>query len=200
MTLTAVLLAAGASRRMGNDNKLLLPWLGRPMVGHAFSVIAAASVDEIVVVTGHEAESVRDALPRTARAVHNPDWVSGMASTIACGVRAASSDTRGYLFCLGDQPLLEVADLDALIEAFLTGLRVDARCVAVPFHADRRGNPVLFAAAWRDEILARTGRGGCRALIDENPEHVHALEVTHDRFHVDLDTPETYRRMRDRFE
>ncbi len=194
MGISAIVLAAGASRRMGDANKLLLPWRGRPLIAHVVDVVARSRVDEVIVVLGHQEEVIREALPEGDwRIVVNPDWEDGMTTTIAAGVRAAAPDAQGYVICLCDLPLLEPADFNHLLTAFEQGLEKDPRCIGVPFYAGKRGNPVLFSAAWREAILAQKGLMGCRGLVKDHPEHVLPIEAPNDHVIRDMDTPEAYR-------
>jgi molybdenum cofactor cytidylyltransferase len=100
----AIVLAAGAARRMGAP-KLLLPWQGEPVIRATARLALASGAQQAIVVTGsHAAEMERalDGLP--VQIVHNPDWQSGQAASLAAGLRAAAGNTGAALFLLGDQP------------------------------------------------------------------------------------------------
>ncbi|MDJ0839173.1 MAG: nucleotidyltransferase family protein [Acidobacteriota bacterium] len=187
--LSAVVLAAGASRRMGAENKLLMSWRGRPLIAHMVHTLHVADIGEVIVVLGHQAQAVQAVLPEGARTVFNARWEEGMTTTIAAGVNAAS-ETEGYLICLADQPLLQAGDLQDLADQFRLGLARDRRCIGVPFYRGRRGNPVFFARAWRSALLSQSGQGGCRPLVKANPRHVLPLEAANDHVLLDMDTPQ----------
>jgi molybdenum cofactor cytidylyltransferase len=197
--ISAVLLAAGQSTRMGAENKLLLPFRGHTVVEHMVGVLLASRLDEVVVVLGHEAERVRPLLAgRPVRLVENAEYREGMGSSLKAGLREVSPQAEAVMVCLTDQPLLEAADVDRLIDAYRIALAWDTtalpRDIVVPFHQGRRGNPILFSARYREEVLATRGPvAGCRGIVQRYPEAILAVEMETDHVVRDLDTPEDYR-------
>ena len=191
----AVLLAAGASRRMGAANKLLIEVDGVPMVAHAADAIRAAGLPMIVVL-GWEAEGVRTALSRErgsgtapkaqgaregAAFVEAPDWADGMGSSLAAGIRAVPAHWSGAIVCLGDMPFI-TADL---LQSLATALDRPA-AVAVPVHAGQRGNPVAWGHAWFPDLALLSGDSGGRALLARATVREIAADAA---IHADLDTP-----------
>lgn len=197
--IAAVLLAAGQSTRMGAENKLLLPFRGHTVVEHMVGVLLASRLDEVVVVLGHEAERVRPLLEgRPVRLVENAEYREGMGSSLKAGLREVSPQAEAVMVCLTDQPLLEATDVDRLIDAYRIALAWDTtalpRDIVVPFHQGRRGNPILFSARYREEVLATRGPvAGCRGIVQRYPEAILAVEMETDHVVRDLDTPEDYR-------
>src|ERR1700754_4804500 len=111
--LSAILLAAGSSRRMGSINKLLLPWQGQPIVAATAANILAAGIKEVIVVTGHQAPAITAALAHLpVQFVHNPRHEEGMTSSIQTGVRNTTGN--GYMICLADMVLLTAEDYKLL--------------------------------------------------------------------------------------
>jgi molybdenum cofactor cytidylyltransferase len=195
--ISALLRAAGASRRMGERNQLLLPSAGRTLIEHTTETVCAAAVDEVIVVLGHEADRVQDVIGRfDVHFTHNPRYAEGMTTSIQAGVRAASAEADGYLICLSDLPLVERADLDTLVAAFKAAVQHTEAPIVVPVYRGRRGNPALFASAYRADILAHEDPAGCRQLVQRHAGHVVAVEMPDDHTLVDIDTPEAYRRLR----
>lgn len=189
MHLTAIVLAAGASQRMGADNKLLLPLDGRPLVAHVVAAVGAA-IEDVVVVTGHDREAVEAALAdRPVRFAHNAAHAQGMASSLVCGVEAAAPGTNGLLVCPGDLPLVRPSTMRALRLAFA---EAGHPVIAVPVCQERRGHPVLFDAAFRNELLQLTGDGGARPVLDAFPQAVVEVAVRDRGIFYDVDTREAY--------
>ncbi len=176
---------------MGADNKLLLPIDGEPVVRRTARRLLASGPEEIIVVLGHQADLVATALDGLAlRTVVNPAWRDGQMTSVHAGLAALSAPVDGIMICLADQPYLEAADYRALIEAFV---RAGDKSVVVPTHGGRRGNPIVLAAAHRDEILARGADLGCKRFIARNPDLVATVEFDSDAFVRDIDTPADYR-------
>lgn len=189
--VTAILLAAGESRRMAPANKLELPVAGQPLLRHCAQVLLAARVDRLVVVLGHDAERARRLLAGLgAQLVYNERHRDGQMTSVDCGLRAlAGNESEGVMICLADQPLLTPADITALMDAFRK--RVHGSIV-VPTYRGRRGNPIVLANLQRAAILAGGRNLGCRRLIERNPELVTTVEMNSDHVVFDLDTPQDY--------
>lgn len=182
--VAALVLAAGSSRRMG-ENKLLVEVDGAPMVARAVDAARASRASRVVVVTGHDEAAVRAALAgRAVEVVHNPEHGTGMASSLRAGV-AALGAVDGVVVCLGDMPWVRAADLDALIAAFDPAA---GREICVAFHGGKRGNPVLISARFFPEMMRMTGDTGARALLEEHAAEIVAVEAGHAGVLLDVDT------------
>ena len=192
--VSAVLLAAGLSRRMGAVNKLHIPVDGEPLVRRSARRLAEAGLREVVVVVGHEAEQTAaliEDLP--VRTVVNADYASGQMSSVHRGLEGLSEPCAGVMVCLSDLPLLEPDDIAFIAESFVAGCE---RPLLVPTWDGRRGNPIVMSWAQREAILAGGRNLGCRRLIENNPELVWTLPMPNDHCVVDLDSPEDYRQLR----
>ena len=186
--IAAIVLAAGQSRRMGNVNKLLAPVDGKAMVSHVVESLAASQARPLVVVTGHDYAAVEAVLPKRGFTLtHNPDYASGLASSLRRGLAALPENVDGVLVCLGDMPRLTPAIVNRLIAAFNP---LEGRAICVPTWQGKRGNPVLFARRFFAEMQEIAGDTGARALIGEHSEVVCEVPMDDDAVLLDIDTPE----------
>jgi len=186
--VAALVLAAGQSRRMGGTNKLLAEIDGRPMVARVVDAALASRARPVIVVTGHEEAKLRQTLGgRELRFVHNPDYAQGLSTSLKRGVAALGPEVDGVLVCLGDMPRVAPAHLDRLIAAFQPA---EGRAICVPTRDGKRGNPVLWGAAFFDEMREVAGDVGARHLIGEHPEAVCEVAMDDEAILVDIDTPE----------
>ena len=189
MTIGGVLLAAGAGRRMGGRPKALLELGGVPLVLRQLIALSDAGVDELVIVLGHHAQQILPVIehfPLTV--VHNPRPDDGQVSSQRLGLAALNPNLDAVLIALADQPLIGEQDITSLIGAFKK--RPAGTAVVAPRVAGQAGNPVIFSAAVREQILAGEGDVGCRQWRSANPRAVHHFDTESQRFIVDLDTPE----------
>jgi len=197
--ISAVLLGAGESRRMGR-NKLILPWGKRTVFEHCLDVLLRSEVREVIVVLGRrkgelEAQIKRYlSVPRRVKVVVNPDSREGMSSSLRVGLRSVHPASRGVLIALGDQPLLRARTINALIHAFIRGREK----IAVPFYHDRRGNPVLFGRSHIRDLLGMRGDRGGRSILEAHPEKILRVRTRSEGVIRDIDTWKEYRELKNR--
>lgn len=189
--ITAIVVAAGLSRRMGRP-KPLLPWGRRTVIECIVATLAASPVDDILVITGHEHEAVARRLAGgPARAVFNPAYAAGeMLSSLQAGLRAAPAQASAALLALGDQPFLEAALVEQLVAAYAGGR---AQIVA-PSYQRRRGHPLLIGRAYWDAILALADGQTLRGLLRQAGDSIAYVETSNPAVLHDMDTPDEYRR------
>jgi len=186
--IAALVLAAGQSRRMGAINKMLADTEGAPMIAHTLAAVASSAAAPVVVVTGHEPEGVSAALKdHDVTYAHNPDYADGLSTSLRVGLDALPDDVEGVVICLGDMPAVEAAHIDKLIAAFDAE---EGRAICVPTFQGKRGNPVLWAASFFQEMRDVAGDVGARHLIGQHAEIVCEVAVDDDAVLLDLDTPE----------
>ena len=187
--VTAIILAAGMSRRMGGRNKLLLPVGGIPMIRHMVHTYSAVVTGPVLVITGHDAQKVEKALEGSpAKTVFNPDYAQGQPTSVACGLRAAGQATT-ILVGLGDQPLLTSDDLRALLAAHASA---DTSRISIPVTDQQRGNPLVIPATLCPRLMADPKSPGCKTFTRANPDHVQFHRLDAPGFYADVDTPEAY--------
>lgn len=187
----AVVLAAGRSSRMGSRNKLLIRVEGKAMVRHAVEACDNENVERCVVVTGHEATAVRNALAdANATVVHNPDYAEGLSTSLAVGVNALGKDMTHALIMLGDMPLVDSEGIAALAETIRSegGDRI-----IVATHDGKRGNPVIWPRAYFEALTQIGGDTGAKHLIGQHSDKVVEVELGQ-AASLDIDTPEALKR------
>jgi CTP:molybdopterin cytidylyltransferase MocA len=189
--IAAVILAGGLASRMGR-RKPLLPISGISALEMAVTRLRAADVHDIIAVTGHEGEQIAEEARRLEiRAVDNPDYKSGMFSSVATGVKALPPGTEAFFILPADIPLVKTYTYISLTEAW-TASHSD---VAYPTFMGTRAHPPLISSPLAEGILSWTGEGGLGGFL-EHCTHSRAEIPTGDRsVTLDMDTPEDYERL-----
>ena len=183
--ITAIVLAAGESRRFG-EQKLVVPFMGKPIVRHAVERALGSGAGETIVVTGANAADVRGALAGLAvRFVDNPEYRKGMSTSLAAGILALAPGTEAAIIALGDQPLVPAAAYAGVLAEFA---KDRPAIIAASYHGVR-GHPVLFAAEAFSELIAERGDRGARAVIGKDPRRVRYVELSLP-VPADVDDPE----------
>jgi molybdenum cofactor cytidylyltransferase len=186
--VTAVILAAGRSTRMGGPNKLLAELAGKPLVRIVTEQALASKASDVIVVTGHQAAEVEKALAGLkVKFVRNPDFAAGLASSVKTGIAAVPATADAAVVCLGDMPLIDAHLVDRLIDAFAPDR---GNLIAVPVSDNRRGNPVLWSRRFFSELMTLDGDIGARHLIARHNEAVAEVSVEGHGAFLDIDTPE----------
>lgn len=191
--VSAILLAAGESKRMGKRDKRFLQYQGRPLVEHVLDQIRQSQAGEVIVVcNGQDDDRLRTFQSERIQIVVNSAFRQGMTTSIQAGIRVTSPDTQGYMICLADQPLLQPTEYTELIKAFETAYQRHPQSMVVPFYEGKKGNPVIFSAHYRAAILAHKEMDGCKEIVQANRLHLVPLAMPTPHILVDVDTPEDY--------
>jgi molybdenum cofactor cytidylyltransferase len=180
--ISALVLAAGEGTRFGGTKQVELV-RGKPLVQHAVDAAAAAGVDEIVVVLGHDALRVRDALelPPGSRYLINDRYAQGQSTSLATGLRALDASSDAVVVLLADQPGIEARHVSALVAAF----RDEGSEILRLRFRDGPGPALLSRSVW-DEAAGLEGDTGARALFEARPDRVRWVAFDEDA-PVDVD-------------
>ena len=186
--LSAILLAAGESKRMGKP-KQLLPFGQSTLLEQAIDNLLNSAVDEIIVVLGYKVEEVKKTIAvKPVKMVVNPNYRQGISTSIMAGLSLVKSQAQAVMLDLGDQPSVDSQTINRLIEEFYN----HDRGIAIPTYRGMRGHPIIFAIKYKPKLLGLRGDIGGREIIKHHPDDV--LEVAIDSASVisDIDTREDY--------
>ncbi|MEJ7767078.1 MAG: nucleotidyltransferase family protein [Chitinophagaceae bacterium] len=192
--VSAIVLAAGSSRRMGNVNKLLLPFQDKTIIWHVVYNVLAAGLKEVIVVTGYESAAVNSALEGLpVQFVFNKDHTSGMTTSIQRGVLQAQG--YGYMICLSDMVFISAEEYTAMAKNFATCATSDKKTISLPVYNGQKGNPVIFSSFYRHAILNHSEPEGCKAIIQSNADHLYLSAMATDHVLRDMDYIEQYTKL-----
>lgn len=191
--VSAILLAAGESRRMGSL-KQLLPLSGKSFVRCCVDNLLASKVTEVIVVTGHQESLIREELAgRPVQLAHNADYRRGMGSSVKRGFEAVSTNSDAVLIALVDQPQIAPAIIDKVIYAYET----ERPLITIPAYHGRNGHPIILDMRLRDEIAGMDPELGLRQVVHAHAAGVASVAIETEAVLIDFDYPEDYRRIRD---
>ena len=190
--ISGILLAAGESRRMGQP-KLLLPWNEGTVIEHVVDTYLDSDIFELIVVAGAEAERIERTLAgRSVAMIVNRRYKQGMATSIQEGIKAAANSADAYLIALADQPLITTEIINRLIRYY----RKSTPLITAASHQGRRGHPIIFSKALRDELCRVQGDEGGRSVINTYSDETDYVEVGSNAIFADMDTVEEYKRIK----
>ena len=171
--ISAILLAAGQSKRMDGENKLTKEIQGVPLIKHSVKNILAASIDELIIVLGYQKEIIEKLIDKNNKIkfVFNKDFESGMASSIKTGLNNLSEKTESFFICLGDMPMVGHDIYNQLIKS------KGNKEIIVPTYKGQQGNPVLFNKSMKEKVMDISGDIGAKKILELNKDKILNLEI-----------------------
>jgi len=186
--ISAIILAAGESKRMGRP-KMLLKWGETTVINKVINTFRAAGVEEIFVVTGGAREQVEKAVGGSASMIFNANYAQGeMLSSVQAGLVGMDPGVEAVLIGLGDQPQVEVGTVQAVIDAY----RRTGAAIVVPSYQMHRGHPWLVARTHWNALLEMQPPGSLRDFLNRKSREIRYVDVGSPSVLLDLDTPEDY--------
>ena len=194
--ISAIVLAAGLSRRMGKENKLLLPFGGKTLIEHQIDTILKTEVSEVIVVLGHEANQVFEVLKeKPVSFVKNLKYKKGMMTSIQAGVWCCNPESQGYMICLSDLPLLKISDYQKIIAAFKKEKKKISQPIIVPIFKGQSGHPVIFSSFYKRQIVQHEELNGAIEILQKNKMFVKKQVMSTDAILKDMDTKTKYQQL-----
>lgn len=189
--IAGIILAAGKSSRIGQI-KQLLPFGEKTILDRVVENAIRSSLCQVIVVLGHSADQIQQVVDFTrVKVVINKNYEKGQSTSLQTGLAAVADYCDGVMFILGDQPLVDVDVIDALIEGF----GQSRAPLVMPTCRGRRGNPVIINRSLFHQLKALTGDVGARVLFEEYAEQIREIEVPNDGINFDVDTWEDYMKL-----
>jgi molybdenum cofactor cytidylyltransferase len=195
MTITALILAAGYSSRMGRF-KPLLELGGKTVIERAVCLFRDAGIRDIRVVAGYRSDLLEPLLEQLGvRVIHNPSYDEGMFSSVTAALEDLDETVESFFILPADIPLIHALTVRRLLDFH----RHEPDKILVPCFMNRRGHPVLIPSMYREKIRAWRGEGGLRGALGRLGQSVLPLEVDDGNILLDCDTPENYEDMKTRW-
>lgn len=186
--VSAILTAAGESKRMGRS-KPLLAWRGVTLIEHQIGALTDGGAAEIVAVLGHKADEVAPkAAGMGARCVLNADYREGKTTSIKAGLSAVSADADAIMLLAVDQPRAA-----AIVAAVIAAHYAGGALITSPRYRGHGGHPLIFAASLRDELARISERKqGIREVFQRHRDSVYEHPIDDPMIRLDLNTPDAY--------
>jgi len=189
--IAGIILAGGASRRMGSP-KALLDYRGETFAGRLIRVLSGAC-DPVIVVLGHQEESIRPHLNGTAIFVVNSDPERGQLSSLQVALGAVPAEAEGFLFIPVDCPALEPRTLSTVVEAFRQ--REPSTLLVIPSYRGHHGHPVCATRELIPEFRTMPATGQAREIVHRHVAQTQYIEVDDAGILADIDDADAYRRL-----
>ena len=186
--VSAILLAAGESKRMGKP-KLLMPFGKSTILEQTVDNLLNSTVSEVIVVLGYKAEEVMPKLAaKPLKTAINPNYHQGMSTSIVAGLNLIDGKAEAVMLALADQPLVDSKIINELIQQFYA----HKKGIVNPAYQGRRGHPIIFTIKYKTELLGLKGDVGGRQIVKEHPDDILEVAVDSPGINIDIDTISDY--------
>jgi molybdenum cofactor cytidylyltransferase len=188
--ISTIVLAAGQSKRMGGDNKLIKKYNKKYLINHIVATLIKSKVNKIIVVLGFQSSKVRKIIVKNKKInfVFNKNYKSGMASSIKVGLRRISKRSIGFLIVQADMPKISRKIINKLYEA----IKSKDKEIFVPTYKRKLGNPVGFKYSMLKTLKKIKGDKGAKKIIKRNKKKIYLIKVNSKSIFNDLNTPRDF--------
>jgi len=186
--ISAILLAAGQSKRMNGENKLTKKIQGISLINHSVKNILTSSIDELIIVLGYQKEIIEKLIDKNEKIkfVFNKNFENGMASSIKTGLSNLSEKTEAFFICLGDMPIVNSDIYNQLIQSR------NNKEIIVPTYKEQQGNPILFSKSIKMKIMTIQGDVGAKKILELNKNKILNVEVNSKSIGKDFNTKDDF--------
>ena len=186
--ISAILLAAGESKRMNGENKLTKILKGEPLIKYSVKNILESSVDELIIIIGHKSDNIKNVIDENKKIkfILNKNYKLGMASSIKIGIKNLSEKTQAFFICLGDMPMIGKEIYNKLI------LNLNKKEIIVPSYKNQQGNPILFSITMKDKIMDIDGDNGAKKILEKNRNKIFNLEINDEGILKNYNTQDSF--------
>ena len=188
--ISAIVLAAGQSIRMGDDNKLVKKYKNRYLINHILNTLIKSKIEKIIVVLGFEKSRVRKIIIKNKKInfVFNKNYKSGMSSSIKSGLKKISKKSIGFLIVQADMPLIS----KKIINSLYYDIKNNSKEIVSPIYKKKMGNPVGFKSSMT-KILSKTRRdAGAKKIIKRNKKNLSLIKVNSKSIFKDFNTQKDF--------
>ena len=184
--ISSILLAAGQSKRMGGDNKLIKKYNKKYLINHIISTLIKSKVNKIIIVLGFQKSKVRKITVKNKKInfVFNKNYKSGMASSIKTGLKRISKRSIGFLIVQADMPLISKKIVNTLCYA----VRNSNKEIVAPIYKRKMGNPIGFKRSMTRILNKTSGDSGAKKIILENKKKLGLIKVNSKSIFKDFNT------------
>ena len=197
--ISSILLAAGLSSRMNGENKLTKKIKGIPLINYTIKNILGSSVNELIIVLGHEKEAIENLIEKNKKikVVYNKEYKNGISTSIKIGLKNISKYTEAFFICLGDMPSVNQNIYNKLIKArynYNKKLnRKHKKDIFIPVYDEINGNPILFSSLMKSQIMSLEGDKGAKTIVNSNSDKALSIKINNKSVIEDFDTSESFK-------
>ena len=183
--IKGILLAAGQSRRLKNENKLIKLFKDKPLIHHALNSVQNSKIKKLIIVLGYQFKEVKKNIKKNKKIifVHNKNYKNGMSSSIKSGLKKISKKDKGFIILQSDMPFVKTSDINKIYNSMIRKKYL----VHALKYKNRIGNPIGFDISILNKFKKIRGNVGAKYMVKRLHKSTNFIKVSSDKVFKDLD-------------
>ena len=189
--IKGILLAAGQSKRLKNENKLIKIFKGKPLIHHALNSVQNSKIKKLIIVLGYQFKEVKKNIKKNKKIifVHNKNYKNGMSSSIKSGLKKISKKDKGFIILQSDMPFVKTSDINKIYNSIIRKKYL----VHALKYKNRIGNPIGFDISILSKIKKIKGNIGAKYMVKRLKNSTNYIKVSSEKVFKDLDKASDFR-------
>ena len=189
--IKAILLAAGQSKRLKSENKLIKLYKKKPLINHPLNTLHKSKINKVIIVLGHQHREVKKIIKKNKKNIfiYNKDYKKGMASSIKAGLKKVSRNDKGFIIVQSDMPFIKKSDINKIYKSINTKTHL----VYVLKFKNRIGNPIGFNISLLKKFKNIKGKFGAKFMVKRLKNKTKFIKINSAKSFKDFDKVSDFR-------
>ena len=189
--IKGILLAAGQSKRLKNENKLIKIFKNKPLIHHALNSVKNSKIKKIIIILGYQFKEVKKKIKKNKKIifVHNKNYKNGMSSSIKSGLKKINKNDKGFIILQSDMPFVKTSDINKIYNSIIRKKYL----VHALKYKNRIGNPIGFDISILNKIKKIKGNIGAKYMVKRLKNSTNYIKVSSEKVFKDLDKASDFR-------
>ena len=189
--IKGILLAAGQSKRLKNENKLIKIFKSKPLINHALNSVKNSKIKKIIIILGYQFKEVKKKIKKNKKIifVHNKNYKNGMSSSIKSGLKKISKKDKGFIILQSDMPFVKTSDINKIYNSIIRKKYL----VHALKYKNKIGNPIGFDISILNKIKKIKGNIGAKYMVKRLKNSTNYIKVSSEKVFKDFDKASDFR-------
>ena len=189
--IKGILLAAGQSKRLKNENKLIKIFKSKPLINHALNSVKNSKIKKIIIILGYQFKEVKKKIKKNKKIifVHNKNYKNGMSSSIKSGLKKINKNDKGFIILQSDMPFVKTSDINKIYNSIIRKKYL----VHALKYKNRIGNPIGFDISILSKIKKIKGNIGAKYMVKRLKNSTNYIKVSSEKVFKDFDKASDFR-------
>ena len=189
--IKGILLAAGQSKRLKNENKLIKIFKNKPLINHALNSVKNSKIKKIIIILGYQFKEVKKKIKKNKKIifVHNKNYKNGMSSSIKSGLKKISKKDKGFIILQSDMPFVKTSDINKIYNSLIRKKYL----VHALKYKNRIGNPIGFDISILNKFKKIKGNIGAKYMVKRLKNSTNFIKVSSEKVFKDFDRASDFR-------